>query len=266
MRRLRRLRRWFARRFGFSRLICLVLLLGFAVLRVADPAPIQELRVRTFDAFQVIDPREKTIRPVTIVDIDEPSLARLGQWPWPRTYIADMITNLSNLGAVVIAFDAVFSEPDRLNPDVAAGTMRDLDDATRTKLRALPSNDQIMADAIRRARVVVGETGLSTVQSKRDDTLPLTGFATLGEDAEPFLYEFPGLLRNVRVLEEAAAGRGLFTIRTEGDGIVRRVPMILEAQGAIMPSLSLEMLRVVTASRADTLNDTRNCNQMAPAA
>ena len=248
MRRLRRLRRWFARRFGFSRLICLVLLLGFAVLRVADLAQIQELRVRTFDAFQVIDPREKTIRPVTIVDIDEPSLARLGQWPWPRTYIADMITNLGDLGAVVIAFDAVFSEPDRLNPDVAAGTMRDLDEATRTKLRALPSNDQIMADAIRRARVVVGETGLSSVQSKRDDTLPLTGFATLGEDAEPFLYEFPGLLRNVRVLEEAAAGRGLFTIRTEGDGIVRRVPMILEAQGAIMPSLSLEMLRVVTAT------------------
>ena len=248
MRRLRRLRRWFARRFGFSRLICLALLLGFAVLRVADPAPVQELRVRTFDAFQVIDPRVKTIRPVTIVDIDEPSLARLGQWPWPRTYIADMIINLTNLGAVVIAFDAVFSEPDRLNPDVAAGTMRYLDDVTRAKLRALPSNDQIMADAIRRARVVLGETGLSTVQSKRDDTLPLTGFATLGEDAEPFLYEFPGLLRNVRVLEEAAAGRGLFTIRTEGDGIVRRVPMILEAQGAVMPSLSLEMLRVVTAT------------------
>ena len=248
MRRLKIIRRWFARKFGFSRLICLALLVGFAVLRVADPAPIQELRVRTFDAFQVIDPRVKTIRPVTIVDIDEPSLAKLGQWPWPRTYIADMITNLTNLGAVVIAFDAVFSEPDRLNPDVAAGTMRDLDEATRTKLRALPSNDQIMADAIRRARVVVGETGLSTVLSKRDDTLPMTGFATLGEDAEPYLYEFPGLLRNVRVLEEAAAGRGLFTIRTERDGIVRRVPMILQAQGVIMPSLSLEMLRVVTAT------------------
>jgi len=248
MRRLRRLRRWFVRKFGFSRFVCLALLLGFAVLRVADPAPVEEIRVRTFDTFQAIDPRVKTIRPVTIVDVDERSLAKLGQWPWPRTYVADMITNLTSLGAVVIAFDAVFSEPDRLNPDVAADTMRDLDEATRTKLRALPSNDQIMADAIRRSRVVVGETGLSTVLSKRDDTLPMTGFATLGEDAEPYLYEFPGLLRNVRVLEDAAAGRGLFTIRTERDGIVRRVPMILEAQGAVMPSLSLEMLRVVTGT------------------
>ena len=101
----------------------------------------------------------KTARPVTIVDIDEKSLAKLGQWPWPRTRIADLVTNLTKLGAAVIAFDIVFAEPDRLNPDVAADTMRYLDDATRSKLRALPSNDQIFADAIRRSRVVLGETG-----------------------------------------------------------------------------------------------------------
>src|ERR1700730_7183072 len=124
MKRLRILRRWFARRFGYARLACLALLFGFAALRVLDPAPIEELRVRTFDSFQRIDPRVKIIRPVTIVDIDEKSLAdpRLGQWPWPRTRIADIVTNLTRLGAVVIAFDAVFSEPDRLNPDIAADT------------------------------------------------------------------------------------------------------------------------------------------------
>ena len=102
-----------------------------AALRIADSAPIEELRVRTFDTFQRIDPRVKTARPVTIVDIDEKSLAKLGQWPWPRTRIADMVTNLTRLGAVVIAFDVIFSEPDRLNPDVAADTFRDLDEATR---------------------------------------------------------------------------------------------------------------------------------------
>ena len=66
----------------------------------------------------------KTARPVTIVDIDEKSLAKFGQWPWPRTRIADLVINLTKLGAVAIAFDIVFSEPDRLNPDVAADTMR----------------------------------------------------------------------------------------------------------------------------------------------
>jgi adenylate cyclase len=248
MKRLRIWRRWFARRFGYARLGCLGLLVGLAALRIADPAPMEELRVRTFDTYQVIEPRIKTARPVTIVDIDEKSLAKLGQWPWPRTRLADLITNLTTLGAAVIAFDIVFAEPDRLNPGTAAETMRYLDEITRNKLRELPSNDQIFADAMRRSRVVLGESALANVMSEFDSTLPVTGIAMGGEDPTPFLFEFPGLLRNIRVLETAAAGRGLITIKTERDGIIRRVPMLLRAQGAIMPSLSFEILRVATAT------------------
>src|SRR5450432_2643269 len=248
MRRLRALRRWFGRKFGYARLICVALLIGFAALRIADPPPVEELRVRTFDTFQRIDPRVKTARPVTIVDIDERSLAKLGQWPWPRTRIADLVANLTKLGAVVIAFDVIFSEPDRLNPDAAADTFRNLDEATREKLRALPSNDQVFADAMRHSRVVLGESGLPQVQSAFDKSLPVTGLAMLGEEPQPFMLEWPGLLRNVPVLEAAAAGRGLFTIRPERDGIVRRVPMLMLAQGETMPSLSFEMLRVATGS------------------
>src|SRR5579864_1117581 len=135
MKRLRRLRRWFARKVGYARLVGLAILVGFAVLRVYDPAPIEELRIRVFDGFQRIEPRVKKQRPVTIVDIDERSLAKLGQWPWPRTRLADLITNLTTLGAAVIAFDIVFAEPDRLNPGAAAETMRYLDEITRSKLR-----------------------------------------------------------------------------------------------------------------------------------
>jgi adenylate cyclase len=248
MKRLRILRRWFARKFGYARLVCLALLIGLASLRVADPAPIEELRVRTLDTFQRIDYRVKTARPVTIVDIDEKSLAKLGQWPWPRTRIADMVANLTKLGAVAIGFDIMFAEPDRLNPDVAADTFRNLDEATRDKLRALPSNDQIFADAMRHSRVVLGETGLPEILSELDNTLPVTGLATLGDDPQRFMYKFPGLLRNTPVLEKAAGGRGMLTINPERDGIIRRVPIIMQAQGTIMPSLSFEMLRVVTGT------------------
>src|SRR6476659_5751799 len=244
------LRRWFKRRIGYARLVCLALLVGFAMLRVADPAPIEELRVRTFDAFQRVDPRVKTIRPVTIVDIDEKSLAdpKLGQWPWPRTRIADIVTNLTRLGAVVIAFDVVFSEPDRLNPDIAVDSFGNLDEEMRSRLRALPSNDRIFADAIRNSRVVLGESGGPNVRADLDAKLPVTGLAMLGEEPQPFMFQFPGLWRNVPVLEEAAAGRGLFTIKPERDGIVRRVPMIMMAQGITMPSLSFEMLRIASGS------------------
>ena len=248
MKRLRILRRWFIRRIGYARLACLALLIGFAVLRSFDPAPVEELRVRTFDAFQRVDPRKKTDRPVTIVDIDDKSLEKLGQWPWPRTRIAELVNELTRLGAVVIAFDVVFAEPDRLNPDFVADTFANLDAETRAKLRALPSNDQVFADAIRASRVVLGESGSTDELAAVDKTLPVTGLAMLGEEPQRFMFEFPGLLRNTKVLEHAAAGRGLFTIRPERDGIVRRVPMIMQAQGQTMPSLSFEMLRVATGS------------------
>jgi adenylate cyclase len=253
MKRLRILRRWFARRFGYARLACLALLVGWAALRIADPAVIEEIRVRTFDTFQRIEPRVKTARPVAIVDIDEKSLVKLGQWPWPRTRIADIVTNLTKLGALVIGFDVIFAEADRLNPDVAAETFRNLDEETKAKLRALPSNDQVLADAMRHSRVVLGQSGITQVLTELDKSLPVTGLAILGEDPQRFMsrfpgLRFPGLLRNTPVLEQVASGRGVFTIDPERDGIVRRVPVIMRAQGVTMPSLTFEILRVVTGT------------------
>ncbi|RTL54656.1 MAG: adenylate/guanylate cyclase domain-containing protein [Bradyrhizobiaceae bacterium] len=240
-----------ARRFGYARLLCLFILFAAVGLRIWDPEPIQELRVRIFDTYQVIRPRETSQRPVVIIDIDEKSLAKLGQWPWPRTRLADMVNRLTDLGAAAIAFDIVFAEPDRLSPNLAADTFRDIDESVRNHLRSLPSNDEVFAQAIRKGPVVLGESGLPYPVQQAQLNLPLTGLATLGGDPQPFLINFPGLLRNIPILEEAAPGRGLFTIRTERDGIVRRVPMIMIAQDNLMPSLTFEMLRVVT--KADTI-------------
>ncbi len=133
MKRMRRVRR-LACQFGRARAFCLVLLLSLSLLRIADPPAIEELRLRVFDTYQVIQPRVKTAKPVTIVDIDEKSLAKYGQWPWPRTRIADLVTRLNQLGAVVTAFDIVFPEPDRLNPALAAESFSGIDDETRARL------------------------------------------------------------------------------------------------------------------------------------
>jgi len=240
---------WLGRRFTSARALCVVLLLALLFFRVTDPLALEELRLRTFDIFQVIKPRVATLRPAVIVDIDEASLRKLGQWPWPRTRVADLITSLTKLGAAAIAFDIVFSEPDRLSPALAADLYRNLDEETRNKLRALPSNDQVMAEAIKQSRrVVLGETGLPTVQPLSDAQPLPVGVGSVGGDPKSFVYSFPGLLQNVPVLENAAAGRGLFTVLPERDGIVRRVPMVLEAQGKILASLSFEMLRVATGN------------------
>jgi adenylate cyclase len=240
-----------AQQVGLARAVCILLLFALVPLRLADPRPLQELRTRTFDFFQVLRPRPQEIRPVVIVDIDEASLKAIGQWPWPRTTVADLVTQITKLGAAAIGFDIIFPEPDRMSPAVAEHSFRGIDAETRAKLDSLPSNDEALAEAIKHSRVVVGQAGAASPEVKTAaDAALQTGFAVRGPDARPYLVTFAGLLRNVPVIEQAAAGRGLFSIDPESDGIIRRVPLIMTAQGSLVPSLSLEMLRVVTGSSA----------------
>jgi len=247
---MNRIARW-ARKFGAARAVCLLLLFALVLLRVTDPRPLQELRLRTFDLFQVLRPRAQTEFPVAIVDIDEASLKEIGQWPWPRTMIADLVTRITQLGGVVIGFDIIFAEPDRMSPAIAEQSFRGIDPETRAKLDSLPSNDDVLADAIKHSRVVVGQAGAATPAPRSQNEMALqTGFAVRGPDPAPYLVTFPGLLRNVLPIEEAAAGRGLFSINPENDGLIRRVPVIMEAQETLVPSLTMEMLRLVTHSSA----------------
>ena len=240
-----------AQQVGLARAICVLLLFALVPLRLADPRPLQELRARTFDFFQVLRPRPQEIRPVVIVDIDEASLKATGQWPWPRTTVADLVTQITQLGAVAIGFDIIFPEPDRMSPAIAERSFRGIDAETRAKLDSLPSNDEALADVIKHSRVVIGQAGAAAPEVKTTaDAALQTGFAVRGPDARPYLVTFAGLLRNVPVIEQAAAGRGLFSINPESDGIIRRVPVIMTAQGSLVPSLSLEVLRVVTGSSA----------------
>ena len=240
------------RRIGASRLVGIALLLALVVLRLADPLALEALRLRVFDFYQVSKPRVIAARPVTIVDIDEASLRKLGQWPWPRTVIADLVTQLTKMGAIAIGFDVFFPEADRMSPSVAVTGFRGVDDATRQKLAALPDNDALLAQAISQSRVVLARSGRDEPNSPGEtDELVNTGVAALGDDPAPYLVRFPGLLHNLAVLENAAAGRGLVTITPERDGISRRVQLAMVADDTISPSLSLEMLRL--ASGADSI-------------
>src|SRR5437868_4863525 len=98
-----------------------LLLIGAAMLRAADPVPIQEVRNLVFDNYQRLQPRAYDPNlPVRIADIDEKSLAKFGQWPWSRVTVAKVVDRLRELGAAVIAFDVLFAEPDRTAPKAVA--------------------------------------------------------------------------------------------------------------------------------------------------
>jgi adenylate cyclase len=219
-------------------------------LRIWDPYPLEELRLRSFDLYQNISPRKPVVRPVVIVDIDEESVSAYGQWPWPRTILADLLTRLYEWQAVAIAFDVVFAEPDRASPSEAVKHFRDLDEATREILAHLPTNDAVFAEVIGRGKVVVGQSGTNASKTRFLEKYPETAFATVGPDPRPYLFGFPHLLRNLPELEQSAAGRGLFSINPERDGIVRRVPIVMKAGDKIVPALTLDLLRVVAGSDA----------------
>jgi adenylate cyclase len=236
---------------GFARASGFILLILLVFLRIWDPAPLETFRLKVFDFYQVLHPRPQGQLPVIIVDIDEQSLQALGQWPWPRTRIADLVSAISKLGGVAIGFDILFAEPDRMSPALIAKSLISLDQSTREKLRQLPGNDQVFATAIKRSRVVLGQSGYQEkLTSLSEKNTPYTSFATLGKDPSPYLFTFPGLRRNIPVLEKAALGRGLITILPESDGIIRRVPIVMKAQGRLVPSLTSELLRVATGSNA----------------
>ena len=122
------------------------------MVRVWDPGPLQTVRVKTFDFFQQLEPREiMKNSPVVIIDLDEASLKEIGQWPWPRNQIAQMVANLFRMGVSVVWFDVIFAEPDRMNSDSVVKSLVGLDQETKNKLLTLPSNDAIFADLIKRA-------------------------------------------------------------------------------------------------------------------
>ncbi|MBX3580455.1 MAG: adenylate/guanylate cyclase domain-containing protein [Rhizobiaceae bacterium] len=238
---------------ALARLAGLALLLLLLGLRIADPLLVSSIRNQGFDILQRLHPRPEVKQPIVIVDIDEKSLEQVGQWPWPRSEVGRLVDSLTRMGAVVVGFDIVFAEPDRLSPDRIAEDNPDLPEQARADLLNLPSNEVVLADAIRRSRVVVGETSIRVddeTLAGGDQPIVDVPHAILGRDPAPFLLKFPRLVQNLPVLSEAAAGHGLFTVEPDPDGIFRRVPLVMMVQDHLRLGLSAEMLRIATGGQA----------------
>lgn len=233
---------------GGGRLMALALLAALLALRVWDPAPVEAFRLRIFDIFQELAPRQETKFPVVIVDIDEASLKELGQWPWPRTMLARLVDRLSAAGVAAVGFDIVFAEPDRTSPEYLSVSLANLPPAMAEALRNLPSNDAVFADSLARfGRAVLGQAGFAASERAPEaPSGPRASVAEIGGDPRPFLIGYAGLLNNLEILSAGAAGRGVFSLAPGADGIVRQVPAFVRVDGQLIPSLSLETLRVAT--------------------
>ncbi|MBF0623541.1 MAG: CHASE2 domain-containing protein [Magnetococcales bacterium] len=224
-------------------LSCALLVMLLAVYWL-DPPLLARLRHATFDTFQRLHPRPYLPVPVRIVDLDEESLGRLGQWPWPRTQVAQLVERLLDMGAGVVALDITFAEPDRLSPANLARQWPD-QPALAELLNRLPDNDAVLARTFAEAGGVV--TGFMARMEPPAPRLPArkARFVIRGPDPRPLLFPFPSSVTNLPALEEAADGNGAFSfIKLDDDGVIRKVPLVLRFGDHIYPTLLVEAVRV----------------------
>ena len=161
---------------GFLAVLAIAAVQAFQV-PVISPA-LERFGLLVFDNYQRISPREYEPAPVRILDIDEETIRRYGQWPWPRTDIARMTMALGEAGASAIAFDIVFSEKDRTSPLALAERFAKSDPAAAQLLSQLPDNDAQLATVLGAYPAVMGYFLTSDKQTQKVE--PKAGLVTLG--------------------------------------------------------------------------------------
>lgn len=217
---------------------------------LVEPWFVADLHNAVFDAYQRSLPRPYHPAPVRIVDIDEASLARLGQWPWPRTKVAELVSRLRDLGAASIASDFIFAEPDRTSPSWLAAEWRK-EPGVEELLDRLPDHDVALAAEFRHGNVVAAFAlteepgGSQPVQKGR--------FVRLGSQNPLGVSRYNGAVVSLPALQEAASGNGAVNFSPDRDGVVRRVPLLVQRDNNVYPGLVAEALRVASGVANYTL-------------
>lgn len=195
---------------------------------------------------------------IIIIDIDEKSLKELGQWPWSRDKVAHLLQNLSEYGVGIVGLDVVFAEPDNSSPKKVFQKMG-------LKSDDVIDYDDVLGDTIAQTPTIVGY-----VFALNDDGIAPEGrpksSAVIIEQNKPensYLIKPHRAILNVSQIQKNAYSNGYFNTVPDSDGIVRSIPLVMEYNGVIYPSLSLEMMRLVLEQTKITLQyDERGISQI----
>ena len=196
-----------------------------------------------FDAHQVLAPRPVRLLPVTVVAIDPRSLAVLGQWPWPRNVLAQLIDLVRDADPAAIGINLLLPEADALSPERVLALAGIEPALVNQALRDTLPNDQRLAQALARAPVALAVAGMPDRTGTASRTVPFS-VHNLGSDRDaPALITYGGLLTSLPMLHAQASGWGLISVDSTR-GIFRRVPLVGNVDGTLVPTLAIEMLRV----------------------
>lgn len=230
------------------------LLAVLAALIGSQPRWNARLQSSGFDTYQILKPRQIVSTPATVVEIDERSIARLGQWPWPRTVMAELITGINRARPLAIGVDILMPEPDRLSPERVLEQAQQSDPVLAQRLSMLPSSDIVLGRAISGAPVVLGIAGTPERSGGELIAAPFVVVDRARRDhstATPAanLARYAGGLANIDLLDRAAAGHGLISAG-RSDDVIRRLPVAARIDERFVPSMPIEMLRVALNANA----------------
>ena len=197
-----------------------------------------------YDLYQNIFEEDFSTNKVVIVDIDEKSIEKIGQFPWRRDVYSIILENLNTAEVSAIAFDVFFSEEDTQNP-VKIFKEFNLNINSENIL----NSDELFLGSIKKSNVILPLVG-ATKEVKKNNFSPKANIITKGEDPLNYLYNYQGYISSLDKFNNAAKGLGSISIIDSEDGILRYVPLILNINNEIIPSLSLEAVRLYNKEKS----------------
>ncbi len=224
-------------------LVVALLLIG---VRIDNNDYVKTLKYKTWDYFQTIHPRQTVSDSVTIIDITEEDLKNYGQWPWPRHIMAMLHAKLGDAGAVMINYNILFAEPDRMGGVEYLKSMPMTNELRQQLGQVLLDTDTIFSTVMRESKRAVL---MMSVKNTSDKNLPSTTQIIEKGNAKPWLYEFEGIVAPTPKLSAGVTGMGVNVTSPEPDAVVRKMPVLIRINGKIYPSMILENVRILNGSK-----------------
>ncbi len=220
----------------------IILIFFMEFLYIQNPYFIKNINDRLIDTAFVIRGEQKTDDRIVIVDIDEKSLQKLGQWPWSRNKIATILNNLASAGAAIIGLDMVFAEKDNSSPVNIAKE-------ANISLKNLPDFDKILAQTLSNTPTILGFTFDFEKEIKKSPPPVNAIYIEIAKTDSQSLPVAKGVISNIPIFQQNAFSGGSFNTIPDNDGIIRSVPMLISYDESIYPSLSFEILRALSGEK-----------------
>jgi|TARA_B100001093_G_scaffold165404_1_gene157821 CHASE2 domain-containing sensor protein len=234
-----------------------LILLILIIVRLQNPEFVKSISSISFDSYQKIFKYNDKQDDIVIVDIDEPSLAKFGQFPWGRNVFSKILENINKENPKSIGFDIFFSEKDKQSPEEIIKTYLIEDIDIKNALQSIEGHDEKFQKTLKETKSVLAVFG-SLVPTK--GTFNRKGKARIfakGGNVKNYVYNYKYSLGSIPILEKNSKGLGSINYITQSDAVVRSLPLIMVFNDKLFPSFGLEMIRVGEKKRSiiTNLND-----------